>query len=357
MDPSLVFPNSKVTMPGKMKAFSTILGWTGMIGLARRAIATGNGLVLALHRVLPTDEQNLCYNPHLTLHEAAFVSLLQLLRQEYEVVHLQDLLDNPVGSSGHPKVAITLDDGWEDNYRVAFPHLLAHQMPATIFACTGLLDTTQLLPEERFARLWTQCASHSTLEELVIDLRHWGMGKNKNRQLPTRQQYWSHELKRMPLSARLLLLDHLEQRYQIPPLKSHRFLTWEQVRIMTRTGLIRMGSHTSRHATLSSEPDRDIRQELEDSRTTLWQQTGAVSDILAYPNGMYNRRVQDMVRSMGFKAALATCPGFFSRRTNPLAIPRIPVDNTTVTNTGAELSISRTSVYFLSSGLRSAVSF
>ena len=108
-----------------------------MIGLARRAIATGNGLVLALHRVLPTDEQNLCYNPHLTLNEAAFVSLLQLLRQEYEVVHLQDLLDNPAGSSGHPKVAITLDDGWEDNYRVAFPHLLAHQMPATIFACTG----------------------------------------------------------------------------------------------------------------------------------------------------------------------------------------------------------------------------
>lgn len=354
---SLVSPNPKEAMQGKMKAISALLEWTGMIGLARRAIAVGSGLVLALHRVLPCDEQNLCYNPHLVLSEPAFVSLLQLLRQEYEVVHLQDLLDNPAGNFGHPKVAITFDDGWEDNYRIAFPHLLAYQLPATIFASTGLLDTPQLLPEERFARLWTQCASQSTLEELVVDLHHWGMGKNKNRRLHPGQQYWSDELKRMPLNARLLLLDHLEQRYQIPLLKSQRFLTWEQVRIMTGTGLIRLASHTSRHATLSSETDRDIRQELEDSRTALWQHTGAVSDILAYPNGMYNRRVQDIVRSMGFKAALATCPGFVTRRTNPFAIPRIPVDNTTVTHAGAQLSTSRASVYFLTSGFRSAVSF
>ena len=101
----------------------------------------------------------------------------------------------PAAAEGHPKVAITFDDGWEDNYRVAFPHLVRFAMPATIFACTGLLDTMQLLPEERFARLWSQCSARSTLEELVIDLNHWGMGRSKNQQLRPRQQYWSLELK------------------------------------------------------------------------------------------------------------------------------------------------------------------
>jgi peptidoglycan/xylan/chitin deacetylase (PgdA/CDA1 family) len=344
-------------MQEKIKVFSAILERTGMAGVFRRAIAGHSGLILAFHRILPAEEQSLCYNPHLVLSEPAFDSLLQLLKRDYQVVPLEDLLADPSGNGGHPKVAITFDDGWEDNYRIAFPHLLAHDMPATIFACTGLLDTLQLLPEERFARLWSQCSARSTLEELVVDLNHWGMGKSRHRHLRSRQEYWSQELKRMPLSARLLLLDHLEQRYQMPAVQSRRFLTWEQVRIMTRTGLIRMGAHTSRHATLSSENDRDMRQELEDCRTALWQHTGAVSEILAYPNGMYNRRVQDLVRSMGFKAALATFPGFFTRRSNPLAIPRIAVDNTTVTDTGLQLSSSRTSFYFLSSGLRSAASF
>ncbi|MHB1959197.1 MAG: polysaccharide deacetylase family protein [Acidobacteriaceae bacterium] len=349
--------NVEETMQDKMKVLSTIVERTGIASLFRRAIAGRSGLILTLHRVLPTEEQNLCYNPHLVLSEAAFVSLLELLQRDYYVVPLEDLLEDPSGAGDHPKVAITLDDGWEDNYRVAFPHLLAHDMPATIFACTGLLDTLQLLPEERFARLWSQCSARSTLEELVVDLNHWGMGKSKNRHLRPRHQYWSQELKRMPLSARLLLLDHLEQRYQMTPAQTRRFLTWEQVRIMTRTGLIRIGSHTHRHAALSSESDRDIRQELDDARAALRQHSGAVSEVLAYPNGMYNRRVQDLVRSMGFKAAFSTAPGFFTRQSNPLAIPRIAVDNTTVTDAGHRLSTGRASLYFLSAGLRSAASF
>ncbi len=349
--------NAKETMQEKMKVLSTIVERTGIATVFRRAIAGRSGLVLALHRVLPAGEQALCYNPHLVLNESAFVSLLQLLQRDYHVVPLEDVLSDPGGAEGHPKVAITFDDGWEDNYRVAFPHLLRFGMPATIFACTGLIDTLQMLPEERFARLWSQCAAQSTLEELVIDLNHWGMGRSKNLQLRPRQQYWSLELKRMPMNARLLLLDHLEQRYQLTLTQSRRFLTWEQIRVMTRTGLVRIGSHTHRHATLSSESDRDIRQELDDARISLWQHAGAVSDVLAYPNGMYNRRVQELIHSMGFKAALSTIPGFFTRESNRLAVPRIAVDNTTVTDTGTQLSTSRASFYFLSSGLRSAASF
>ena len=139
--------------------------------------------------------------------------------------------------------------------------------------------------------------------------------------------------------------------------QSRRFLTWEQIRVMTRTGLIRIGSHTHRHATLSSESDRDIRQELDDARIALWKHAGASSDVLAYPNGMYNRRVQELVHSMGFKSALSTIPGFLTRESNRLAIPRIAVDNTTVTDPSLQLSTSRASFYFLSSGLRSAASF
>lgn len=340
-----------------VKALSGFGEKAGIIALLRRTIAGSSGLVLALHRVLPPEERDLCYNPHLVLSEPAFVSLLHFLRQDYQVVHLQDLLADPSGHGGHPKVAITFDDGWEDNYRVAFPHLVSYGMPATIFGCTGLLDTDQLLPEERFARLWTQCQSHSNLEALLVDLRHWGMGIGRKRHLSPQRQFWSNELKRMPLSSKLLLLDHLESRYQMHAVHSRRFLTWEQVRIMTRTGLVRMGSHTSRHATLSSENDRDIRQELEDSLATLSKHTGEVPDILAYPNGMYDRRVQDVVRSTGFKAALATSPGFVTLHSSPMAIPRIAVDNTTVTDAGVQLSTSVASMYFLSSGLRSATSF
>lgn len=341
-------------MQAKVKAvLSTALDHIGMVGLVRRIVASHSGLVLTLHRVLPPEERNLCYDPHLVLSEPAFVSLLQLLQRDYQVVHLEDLLGNPRSFDERPKVAITFDDGWEDNYRIAFPHLLAYQMPATIFACTGLLNTSGVLPEERFARLWNQCASRSKLDELLADLNHWGLGRRKNLNLLPLKRYWSQELKHMPLTARLLLLDHFELRYEVPSVTSRRFLTWDDVRIMRQTGLVRIGCHTSRHATLTAETDRDIRRELEDCRSSLLKHTGAVPEIMAYPNGMHNRRVVDLVRSTGFRAALTTQPGLISRHSNPFALPRIAVDDTTVTTADVQFSPSQTSVYFLSSWLRS----
>ncbi len=330
----------------------------GLVTLLRRVAASRTGLVLALNRVLPLAERSLSFERGLVVSEPAFVSLLQLLRQDYQVVHLEDLLANPHGVGGRPKVALTFDDGWEDNYRVAFPHLIEYQMPATIFACTDLLDTAAALPEERFARLWSQCASRSTLQELLVDLRHWGMGKRKNHSRP-QKRYWAHELKQMPLTARLLLLDHFEQRYRIQPVTARRFLTWKDVRVMMRTGLIHMGSHTSRHATLPSETDRDVRRELEGSRQTLWEHTGVFPKVLTYPNGMYNGRIVDLVRAIGFEAALTGQPGLVSLGSNPLCIPRIAVraavDDMAVNRGEMTFSSSRTSVYFLSSWLRSAM--
>jgi len=336
-------------------AISSTMERLGMFGIVRRAMAARSGLILALHRVLPPEERNLCYDPHLVQSEPAFVSLLRLLRQEYETVHLEDLLAEPRGVGGRPRVALTFDDGWEDNYRVAFPHLMAYETPATIFACAGLLNTSDALPEERFARLWQKCASTSHLAELAKDLNHWGMGRRKQANSLNDRLYWSQELKRMPISAGLLLLEHFERRYEVAPVESARFLRWKDLRVMMRTGLVRIGSHTLRHATLSAENARDIRRELEDSRALLFDQTGVLPSTLAYPNGMFNRQVIDIVRATGFQAALATQPGLASNRCHRFAMPRIAIDDISVTNADVQLSASRTSAHFARSWLRSEV--
>ena len=350
------FQAARETMQQKITiALSSTMDRLGMFGILRRAMATRSGLILALHRVLPLQERHLCYDSRLVLSEPAFVSLLRLLQLEYEVVHLQELLADPRGSNGRPKVALTFDDGWEDNYRVAFPHLVAYNTPATIFACAGFLDTDAALPEERFARLWEKCGAQGQLQELTRDLNHWGIGPPKQREQLGNRRYWSNELRRMPIAAALLLLEHFERRYEVSAVSSGRFLRWDDLRVMLRTGLVRAGSHTCRHSSLPVENARDARGELEESRSVIYENTGVLPDILSYPNGMFNRQVIDIARAAGYQAALANHLGLASSRSHLFSMPRVLINDGNVTNADVQLSASRTSAHFARSWLHSEV--
>lgn len=60
----------------------------------------------------------------------------------YEVVSLDQAVDGIVGGRmpDRPSVAITFDDGFANNMRVAFPELARRGWPSTVFLTTGYLD-------------------------------------------------------------------------------------------------------------------------------------------------------------------------------------------------------------------------
>ncbi|MFA5124395.1 MAG: polysaccharide deacetylase family protein [Patescibacteria group bacterium] len=65
--------------------------------------------------------------------------LAYLKQQRYNIVSLSALLDYLTAGKIPPRtVAITFDDGYTDNYSIAFPLLKKYNFPATIFLATGL---------------------------------------------------------------------------------------------------------------------------------------------------------------------------------------------------------------------------
>lgn len=117
--------------------------------------------ILVYHKVSPDPKAG---GPGLRVLPEEFSWQMEYLKtQGFTVIPLNQAIDSLVNNRRLPPhaVAITFDDGYEDNYLYAFPILQKYQFPATIFVASGEIggtnswDTRRGMPENRLLS-WPQ---------------------------------------------------------------------------------------------------------------------------------------------------------------------------------------------------------
>ncbi len=84
-----------------------------------------------------------------TVSTAAFRQQMQFLKQNYRVVSLPEAIA-ALGTPGHCErlVAITFDDGYADNAKVAAPIMRSLELPATFFVSTDMIGSSRPFPHD-----------------------------------------------------------------------------------------------------------------------------------------------------------------------------------------------------------------
>jgi peptidoglycan/xylan/chitin deacetylase (PgdA/CDA1 family) len=89
-----------------------------------------------------------------------------------------------------------------------------------------------------------------------------------------------------------------------------------------RAAGIRLGSHTCTHPSLTELDDDGLRDELERSRHDLETLTGGDCDLLAYPSGHHDERVERAAEAAGYRAAFTFSFGRVTATSDRYALPR-----------------------------------
>jgi len=105
-----------------------------------RPARAGTARIVYYHRI-DAEQHRSCVAPE------AFAEQMRLLRREHwNVVSLDQIADHL--ATGRPfaerTIAVTLDDGFADNYTAGFPVLARETIPATIFLTAGYIGTAAL---------------------------------------------------------------------------------------------------------------------------------------------------------------------------------------------------------------------
>ena len=203
---------------------------------------------------------------------------IQCCRDEgFEFVRAEDI----PRIRGGRKAVLTFDDGYANNL-LLLPLLAQLQVPATVFVVTSAV-----LDQECF----------------------WWDVLARNAPPGTRLSHSRQALKRLapPLIRRQLRElfgeDCLQARNA-----SDRPLSPDELRLMASNPWISIGNHTHDHGLLNQMSDGEAVRQLSDAQHHFEKLLGRSPSLLAYPNGRYNRRIQELACQLGFEAAFTTCP-------------------------------------------------
>lgn len=168
----------------------------------------------------------------LAVSPKSFAKQMEFLRKNnYNIIPLEKAIPYIQKKARPPArtIAITFDDGFQDNYQYAYPILKKYNILATIFVITNRVGNPG-------------------------------------------------------------------------------FLTWEELKEMSDSGLVTIGSHTKAHFWLLNSNERFLHDEVAGSKDVLEEKLKKKVNLFCYPMGAFDTRSKKAVEEAGYLCAVATNP-------------------------------------------------
>jgi peptidoglycan/xylan/chitin deacetylase (PgdA/CDA1 family) len=297
-----------------------------------RPFVGGVGAIVTLHHVRPRRPD--AFQPNLLLEiTPRFLEKVvrKLRRAQLDLISLDEMHRRlKEGEFKRRFVCVTIDDGYRDTLRWAYPILKAENVPFAVYIPTSFPD--------RIGELWwlaiEAVVARNSRITLLIDDRERGFecATLEEKHHVFDQLYrWVRSF-RTEDELRRVVRD-LSVRYQvdIAAFCEELCMNWQELGQLAADPLVTIGAHTVNHVMLAKTPERQARAEMAMSRSVIEASLALRPDHLSYPVGdatSAGPREFRIAAELGFKTAVTTRPGvlFPEHGAHLTALPRISLN-------------------------------
>lgn len=291
--------------------------------------------VLAYHRIMDVKED---YPFDVDLVSATpdmFKKQMEFIKKNFNPITMQQFIASLDGGEKLPKrpVLVTFDDGFKDNYSIAYPILRELDIPATIFVATDFISSDETIWFDKLAFFFNR------IDASEIKIPKLNLTVNIENSMDARRDCYTRVIEKLKLvdnSLRLLVLEELYAQYgDVYKTRTDEesalseAMTWTDLKEMSENG-ISIGSHSVTHPILSMLNPNELSYEIDESKKMLENQLAKPIDSIAYPVGQYEsytKEVVSTIKNSGYIAAFSYVPGISKRKSlEHYSIKRLHVD-------------------------------
>lgn len=290
-------------MIGKKLLFSKILYYSRLITFFK--LNATNSLVVCNYHRLYKGQLDTSFDNGVFAHSVNdFENHLIWLKNNTKVLCEHELIELVKSGKAISNICslITFDDGYIDNYTLAYPVMKRLEIPAIFYIPTGQINSRHLGWWDIIAYLIKKTPNYTiSFDGVPVSLANGDAAIRFFQQIMKTKQY----------EETADLLSKLSDACEVPlpdiDTQSKELMTWDQIREVADHG-IAIGSHTHSHRVLSTIPVNEQKEEMITSKSIIENQIGKNVRTIAYPVGNYQHFTHETIglaSECGYDAAFS----------------------------------------------------
>ena len=302
-----------------------VLMASGALRLAHK-LAAPAAVILCYHSIQDRPEQYAntigCGCIHAT---SIFERQMEWIARRFSAVSLDDILLFLKGEKSLPPraVAVTFDDGYKDNFRIAAPILNRFGIPGAFYVLVDAVDRSKA-PWYCLLRHAFMTSRNPHWKDPATGVIH-ELTDSQNR-IPIFLGVAGLCSKSSAPEREALVLNAMRTLDPASfPNESGLMMTWDDARALQKSGHI-VGSHTMTHPNLAHVSAAEAHSEMADSKLKLEKELEGPVKHFSYPhpalNPQWNESTLKTSAELGYATAVTTAYGAVRAGARPLAIPR-----------------------------------
>lgn len=274
---------------------------------------------------------NIFNNRHIPVSD--FEKTLVYLKNNYNIVPLSELfeLHRSKKKPEHRTIAITFDDGYLNNFEIAFPILKKYNIPATFYLITkGLVENDFIVWPDLIDLVKKFDNSDITIEDHKFPPPSYynnSLGSEVINYLKTKGEMAENLSKKAFPDKAKKQVDKVQELIKL--------VDAETIKPYINEPLLEFGSHTHTHYCLEYLSSETLKNELHLSRKIIQDIMGREVVSLAFPDGSYNHETLSAAKECGYTNLVAVNYKFNENNQHPNLLSRFTISNSTTYESNA----------------------
>ena len=326
-------PNFKSRAMRQLHMLSYFSGVSSIYARLKDRSTRGSVASILMYHSIPSPHETSWIDPRNCLSAEQFEAQIRFLATHRHVISIDQLIHQLEKGERirRETVAITFDDGYLNNLRVAAPILAKYNLPATLYLATAYVNASE---NQWIDTLYAAFRARSK-HDLTVLGNHWNLaistgtistGTSAKRAASTAEKAYSiitrHLIECTP-QQRQQILQNIDE--QLAPVAYTPRLTmnWDEVReLRQRYPQMTLGMHTANHLDLRTHSDR-TNEEIQLSTAHFLSETGEQPQHFAFPYNRYSPEARNQV-AKHLRSAVAVADDPVVRlETSQYALPRL----------------------------------